>query len=349
MIDQRGLDRPAALSANGEQFRFSTRGADDGSFGRYHDLYPVASDIVATGQPFHAEAQAHQLARMIVIDRHIGGVSHTRHASHARRDGFDHVVLQLLVSGQWIGGPMDEEREVRPGEIVLLDMARPQRNLASAAHLITVNLPRDQLEEAFTVTPALHGAILPAHASHLLGEFMLLLNRLDTGRAPAVALSAGKAVSELAAGAFAAMTGQNFSTDQEKHFGHLRRERAELFIDAHLADPMLDAARVARELGVSRSVLYQLFQRSGGVARYILARRLELLSRALRRPHHKRSVSELAFSLGFSSESHCSKAFRLAYGLPPGEYRKQFSRDRTAFADAAAGSSALDAWHSALR
>ncbi len=334
----------------GEHFRFSSRSiGDDGSFGRYHDLYPVASDVAATGDTFHAEAYAHRLSRMIVIDRRIGGVSHTRQASHARRDGYDHVVLQLVMSGTWIGGAPGEERAVRPGEIILLDMARPQRNVSRAAHLLTLNLPRDQFEEKLTVAPSLHAAILPGPAAQLLGEFMLLLNRLGGGCSPAMAMSAGTAVSELAAGAFANVTAPNSPLSSDGNFSQLRRERAELFIDAHLADPSLDAARVARALGVSRSILYQSFQSTGGVARYILSRRLERLSHALRRRQDTRSVSTLAYSFGFSSESHCSKAFRLAYGVPPGEYRKASSRDYAAGTVPSEGASRLDAWHSALR
>jgi AraC-like DNA-binding protein len=337
------------LGTKGEQFRFSSgEMGDDGSFDRYRDLYPVAADIVATGEPFHAKVHAHQLSRMIVVDRRIGGVSHIRHASHARRDGFEHIVLQLVISGKWIGGAPGEERVVGPGEIVLLDMARPQSNFASAAHLVTFNLPRDLAEETLDITPALHGAVLPTHTSKLLGQFMLLLKRRGSGGSDIIASSAGKAVCELAAGAFATIDGQKTSINHERYFGHLPRERAELFIDAHLADASLDAAHVARELGVSRSVLYQLFQPSGGVSRYIRARRLELLSRALRRPKDTRSISELAYSFGCSSESHCSKAFRLAYGMPPGEYRKQASRIRSAMGDAGEGTNALHAWHSAL-
>lgn len=286
---------------------------------------------------------------MIVIDRQISGVSHKRDAAHARRDGFDHVVVQLLVSGKWIGGAPGEERELRPGEIVLLDMARPQHNVASAAQLITINMPRDQMKETLPMAPALHGAILPRDSAQLLAEFMLLLKRLGGQGSAAMAISAGKAVAELAAGAFATATGQKPSSQRDRYFGHLRRERIELYIDCHLANTALDAGQIARELGVSRSVLYQVFQSSGGVSRYILARRLELLSRALRRHHDKRTIAELAFSFGFSSESHCSKAFRLAYGMPPGEYRKQASKDFEAIASLGDSSVRLGAWHNALR
>ncbi|MFD1252697.1 Transcriptional activator FeaR [Devosia equisanguinis] len=333
-----------------QPFRFSSKALDaEDGFGRYHDLYPVASNVTATGQGFHAEAHAHRLSRMIVVDRMISGVSHVREARHARQDGFDHVVVQMVTSGQWTGGPPGEERLVSPGEIILLDMARPQRNWANLAQLITINLPRDLIEATLRVTPAMHGVVLPASTSHLLGEFMLMLKRLGADSPAAIADSAAQALIELTAGAFA-----NYGGHLIKHgdtgAGSLRRERAELFIDARLADDQLDAAYVAHSLGVSRTVLYQLFQSSGGVARYILGRRLERLARALRRSTETRSISQLAFAFGFASESHCSKAFRSAYGMPPGQYRKDAAHQRAAANDVSGLiDSALDIWHSALR
>lgn len=340
------------MGATGKPYLFSSASTpnDDGGFGLYHDLYPVASDIARTGERFHAQARAHQLSRMIVIDRRVSGISHARGAHHVRRDGFDHVVLQLVVAGRWIGGVPGDERVVRPGEVILMDMARPHRNSAGAARLVTISLPRDQIEDVVPLKPAMHAAVLPASASQLLGDFMLLLRRRAGGASPEMAVSAGKAVAELAAGAFANLGGQQSAAYGETHFTQLRRERAELFIETRLANADLDADLVAHGLGVSRTVLYQLFRPSGGVARYILTQRLKRLGDALRQRSETRSVSQLAFIYGFASESHCSRAFRAAYGMPPGQYRKEAVREKLVPSDyIGAAPSALHTWHTALR
>jgi AraC-like DNA-binding protein len=103
----------------------------------------------------------------------------------------------------------------------------------------------------------------------------------------------------------------------------LRRRRAEAFIEARLNDPSLGVSAVARGAGLSRSALYRLFEPMGGVAQHILSRRLERLSAALRNPSETRSVTTLTFDHGFASESHCSRAFRGTFGLPPGRYRAE--------------------------
>lgn len=336
-----------------KSFVFSSeavRDDDVAGFGGYHDLYPVASDVAMTGDHFYAEAHAHQLSRMIVLNRKLSGVTHVRHTHHARRDGFDHVVLQLVVSGNWISGVPGEERVVQPGEVIFQDMTRAQRNVAGAAEIITVNLPREDIEAVTPIRREMHGVVLPMSASVLLGEFMLMLNRRGADVPTTMADSAGRAMAELAAGAFSHLGAGQSSTSREAHFIALRRERAELFIEKSLADTALDADMVAHRLGVSRTVLYQLFKSSGGVARYILTRRLERLRNALRKRTETRSVSQLAFLCGFASESHCSRAFRIAYGMPPGQYRNEPAGENLTHGDyIRAAHSDLHTWHTALR
>lgn len=336
-----------------QSFTFSSATAcerdDAAGFGAYHDLCPVASDVARMGDLFHAEATAHRLSRMIVIDRRLGGVSHSRSLTHVRRDGFDHIVLQLLVSGCLIGGIPGEERSLQPGEVILLDMARPQRTCADAARIVTINLPREQIEATLPPEQNLHGAILSVPAAGLLGDFMLSLARHGGQVGTEMAAGASKAVVELVAGSLDDLVGRTASRHRETPFTGLRRERAELFIETRLADLALGFDVVARGLGVSRTVLYGLFRSSGGVAQYILTRRLEGLRTALRKHTEARSVAELAYTCGFSSESHCNRAFRAAFGLPPGQYRSEMRRARLGGRhDDSTACNRLRAWHDEL-
>ncbi|WP_280176346.1 helix-turn-helix domain-containing protein [Methylorubrum populi] len=63
-------------------------------------------------------------------------------------------------------------------------------------------------------------------------------------------------------------------------------------------------------------------------AQHILTRRLERLSAALRNASETRSITTLTFDHGFASESHCSRAFRGTFGLPPGRYRAEMRHPR---------------------
>ena len=64
------------------------------------------------------------------------------------------------------------------------------------------------------------------------------------------------------------------------------------------------------------------FEPSGGVARYIRTRRLAQLRTLLAQPDEGGRIADLAYRCGFSSESDCSRAFKVAYGLSPSEFRR---------------------------
>ena len=104
--------------------------------------------------------------------------------------------------------------------------------------------------------------------------------------------------------------------------GDAERVEAARLVDARLLDPDLCAETLRTALGLSRSSLYRAFRPVGGVQAYIRQRRLEnardvLAERAGPRP----TVSEVAHSHGFASDSHFSRAFRKMFGYPPGSSR----------------------------
>lgn len=100
-----------------------------------------------------------------------------------------------------------------------------------------------------------------------------------------------------------------------------RLNRAAAFIEHNLTSHDLTPEAVAKAANVSRSTLYRLFKSNGGVRHYILQRRLSMASQRLGDPAEFRHVGELAFELGFVSEAHFSRAFRQAFGAPPGAFR----------------------------
>jgi AraC-like DNA-binding protein len=69
--------------------------------------------------------------------------------------------------------------------------------------------------------------------------------------------------------------------------------------------------------------LHRLFSsESETVSRYILRRRLEECSRALRDPvQSRKSVTMIAFEHGFSSLPHFCRVFRERFALTPTDFR----------------------------
>jgi AraC family transcriptional regulator len=98
----------------------------------------------------------------------------------------------------------------------------------------------------------------------------------------------------------------------------LRRvlERIEAELDTELTLKLL-----AAESGYSRAHFSRMFTAATGQAphRYLLERRLKRAESLLERG--SLSLSEIAFTCGFSSHAHFSAAFRSRYGLTPSAYR----------------------------
>ncbi|MDX3906313.1 MAG: helix-turn-helix domain-containing protein [Pigmentiphaga sp.] len=100
--------------------------------------------------------------------------------------------------------------------------------------------------------------------------------------------------------------------------------RAEAFIAERLGDPGLDAAMVARAMGLSVRQLHRLFaHRDRSVTQWIWDKRLERAHQELANHRMKRlSIGDIADRWGFASQAHFSRAFRARYGMTPTQHRR---------------------------
>lgn len=303
-----------------EHFRFSSVGMDpDVGFDRYRELYSQGSDVARGEGPFHAEVCAWRLDNLLLFDRRLSGVVHARDARVAV-DGFDHFVLSYLVSGS-ARGEAGAPYELKAGEMVLFDTMRPMRMASTQAHVVTVSISRAVMEAATGAVGRLHGRLLQPPDSLLLADFLERLvaraEALPTWMLPAV----GRAFVELLSSAVAesALAGA-----EARRLQFVRREAAIRHIAAHLGDRALCVETIAEAAGVSRSALYRLFEREGGIGRLIQRMRLDALRTALEQGETA-ALAELAQRFGFSGESHMSRLFSETYGCAPGAYRKAVS------------------------
>lgn len=103
-------------------------------------------------------------------------------------------------------------------------------------------------------------------------------------------------------------------------------ERARRLIRGRLADFDLTPVSICRELGVSRSRLYRLFEPLGGISTYVRRQRLLRTRQALHDPNDGRTIIMIAEQWGFTDASVFSRAFRQEFGLSPKELREQCVR-----------------------
>jgi AraC-like DNA-binding protein len=109
----------------------------------------------------------------------------------------------------------------------------------------------------------------------------------------------------------------------EKSVQRARLQSVKAYIDAHLGDPNLSLSSVAKNNGISLRYLHQLFRLMDmSASEWLWLRRLQRCRDLLSSPRHStQSITEIAYSMGFSSSSHFSNLFRAQFGLRPSDIR----------------------------
>ncbi|MDT3399601.1 helix-turn-helix domain-containing protein [Streptomyces sp. B1866] len=99
--------------------------------------------------------------------------------------------------------------------------------------------------------------------------------------------------------------------------------RIKQFIEARLSDPGLSPETIAAAHHISVRYLHKLVSAEGlTVSGWIRRRRLECCARDLRDPLlADRPIGTIAAAWGFLDATHFSRAFKMAYGVSPREYR----------------------------
>ncbi len=272
-------------------------------------------------EPFSVNYRAYHLGDILVGVGQFDATHFSRSRHKIRSDGLDHIMLQLYTAGGYKGDLGERSVLVRPGEIVTLDMTRELRTLSLASENITVLIPRD----------AIQGRVLP-HGHHAAGDegemigglladhLRALMARLETVRQSAAGHVAEATIALYRAALAPTPDALEAASEPVRDALLLRARR---LIEARLVGSDVGADALAGALNISRSTLYRLFEPFGGVAAYVLERRLARARAALRDPANVRRVGEISDACGFSDPSHFSRVFRRRFGMTPADMRRE--------------------------
>ncbi|MBN9086039.1 MAG: helix-turn-helix domain-containing protein [Reyranella sp.] len=284
------------------------------------DVEPLHEHRSESG--FDASVRAWHLGGLVVSQVDFDGQRFVREKARAARDGLDHYLVQLYAVGGLVGTAEDRERLLRAGDVQILDLSRPNATKTKASGTIAIVVPRDTLRQALPTAGDLHGLVLrgDSGAGGLLTDYMRsLIARADaitTAAAPLIA----HATTEMIAACFHT-TAETLARAQTP-IEAMTLARIQRHIADSLDSPELHPEALCRAFGISRTQLYRLFERLGGVAIYIQEQRLARAYAELSNPARiHRRIYDIAFDWGFSSEAHFSRVFRRAFGMSPSDAR----------------------------
>lgn len=214
--------------------------------------------------------------------------------------------LQLV---QLIEGTMTFEAD---GETTILaapvsfvrDYGRPSTATSTRIRCLILYFSRDFLEEV--VGPVdFQGPLAPVPELTLLHDIAVEMTRFFPVAAASSAPLYATILRDLAAAAMV-RAGASQRTDQMTLLA-----AAKAYVAAQ-PPGTLSVAGITAALGLSRSVLYRLFERDGGLLAYDRMRRLRAAYRAMTNPLNTSTLTELASRYGFRDQAALLRSFRKA-------------------------------------
>jgi AraC-like DNA-binding protein len=309
-----------------ESFSFSTRGLPRSELNEALDS--LRQSHVMTVEPLadHALGAAIRKRFLPGVGILSGALSGLR--QFGTKGGGDKVFLSLIVEGESVARERNREVILRSGDALFFSgdsggctIDRPTPVLFTA-----MRLPYQAL--APLVADLDDGAmrLIPKETSslRLLASY---LRAIDMGHAldsPELGRVAVAHIYDLVALAVGAA--RDYRETAEK--GSVRAARLQTIkadIAANLGDCELNVNSVAARHGVTSRYVQKLFASEGATfSEYVLGRRLAAAYRLLGDPRFaRRSITSIAFDLGFSDLSYFNRTFRRRHDATPTEVRAQ--------------------------
>jgi len=271
------------------------------------------------GDAFAGEIRLWNLGGLAITRTIAPSVHILRTKGHIRREPIDHWIISYCARGAHLAKTAGTEVEVPAKTPYLWSLG--QEFLHERTHIDRVQflVARDAFPEIRPLLDAACGSVLDTPLGHLLGDYMMALER----RLPAVTETdfphITKAVGAMVAAAVEPSAARMSDARQQIDVG--RKERVRQAVRRHLRTPTLGPKNLGRLVGMSRSNLYRLFEDTGGVARYIQWERLLEARAILSNPEKTQSISEIAEDLCFADASSFSRTFKREFSCTPTEAR----------------------------
>lgn len=253
--------------------------------------------------------------------------AHIVYGQRVVRASHDPDALKLLIQAEGCSAIEQGGQTVEFGDgaPVLYDPTRPYMLFnRTCVRLLLLQVPRNAFSRA--AVQALAVPRLPPKA--MAGLWYVLRSTIQASLAEAASLDAvnraslGDMLVDLVRPIIEAR--EPFSQAGRSRSLDMLLERAKTYIAAHLEQSDLSLARIAAQMGCSPRYLFRAFEIEGMTpSQFLWDRRLVLARADLASPEcARRSISDVAFSLGFSSSAHFSRAFRNRYDISPRDWRR---------------------------
>lgn len=279
----------------------------------------VATEAPGPQETFHASIVGRSFGEVRIASFRSTRHEVVRTPRHVAQ-GDDSVLISLQERGECRLSQGDERLLLQPGEIGLVDGARPFRlSFSEDVRRVVAVLPRRTLllKAPWLVRGRPHRIALTSRFLSLARRHLLELARH------------GEVMDEMSASLLTDNLCNliGLSSDADGPRPDRLHEAILAFCRGRLGDETLSPGVVAAHFNISLRTLHARFAASGqSFGRWLLATRLEESRRALLDPRRAaEGIASIAYSVGFNDLSAFNRAFRNRFGVAP---RQRRSRDR---------------------
>jgi AraC-like DNA-binding protein len=245
--------------------------------------------------------------------------------AQARRAPADHILLCRQGAGRLVLEQAGRENLLEAGDMTILDPRLPHTgDFRGNSELLVVKVPRRQIEARIGPVHDIAARRLRSAGSSagLTSAFLSVLpSYAESLESEAADTVKNQILDLISLSILGSMRAQPPTKSAPRSLVRLNVLSA---IEARLHDPRLDPTAVAAAAGVSlRYANSALADDCTSVLQLILGRRLARCRSALGDPTQShRSISDIAFSWGFTDMTHFGRKFRSAFGMLPSEFRR---------------------------
>ncbi|MEL7028711.1 MAG: helix-turn-helix domain-containing protein [Pseudomonadota bacterium] len=287
-------------------------------------LFPKAEiDRAAEGE-FRGAVRWRNVAEIAISDISSVAQRVRRSEDLIRADGPAYFELNYQLEGEGVVSQGGREAKTRPGEYALYDSTRPfEMRFDGPFRQLSLKIPRRLLVEKCWSAEQFTAQALPGRAGVARALFALV-DELRGDPAPldaAVGERMQDHITDLLTTSLATAPAKKATAKSPAKAAALGRLKSVIL--SELSDPDLTPARAAASAGLSLRSAYLLFEAEGcSIAAWIMDRRLDRCRRDLTDSFlANRSISEIAYSWGFSDPAHLSRRFRTRFGCAPRDLR----------------------------
>ena len=253
-------------------------------------------------------------------DRNLAESTEVRTRENIAADGRDRYGLMMQLRGGRRLSQLGRDQELSSGSLAFFSTSEPyvfqhQRG-AAEIEVFTLFMPSRFVDQHVRDGKALCLRDGSTHVGNLARNTLRLFATDAWKFSPEQFYRSAKAIGNLSMLALAEPDG---TERRSVRAGHL--ERVKHVIRSRMLDPELTLDQIAAEVGLSVNYLHKLFRDERlSVWQYLKMERLTRARELLRAAGPgDGTITEIAFSCGFSDSSYFSRAFRAAFGVSPRE------------------------------